>query len=169
MLVPWVKILNFLSLGIAEIEEFFELSIYTEVVLLKIFLKSLNYGSTANIEEVMKFYNPGDKTFETDFSSMQHGRLQSDVKTLIQIIGSRTNPPDINLRTKPPWTRTPLARNPHSFQKFYNFCFWNELWKRNLNLIFSSKIHKTHVYKVVHGWHNLMVGWWFLKQPFWVV
>ena len=27
----------------------------------------LNYASTANIEEVMKFYNTGDKTFETDF------------------------------------------------------------------------------------------------------
>ena len=29
---------------------------------------TLNYASTANIEEVMKFYNLGDKTFETDFS-----------------------------------------------------------------------------------------------------
>ena len=30
---------------------------------------SLNNASTANIEEVMKFYNPdGDKTFQTDFS-----------------------------------------------------------------------------------------------------
>ena len=28
---------------------------------------TLNYASTANIEEVMKFYNLGDKTFETDF------------------------------------------------------------------------------------------------------
>ena len=27
----------------------------------------LNYASTANIEEVKKFYNLGHKTFETDF------------------------------------------------------------------------------------------------------
>ena len=27
------------------------------------------YASTANIEEVMKFYNLGHKTFETDFST----------------------------------------------------------------------------------------------------
>ena len=34
-------------------------------------------------------------------------------------------------------------------------------------MAFSRKIHKAWVYKVVHGWHNLMVGWWFLKEPFW--
>ena len=34
----------------------------------KPFHNNLNYGSTANIEEVTKFYNLGDKTFETDFS-----------------------------------------------------------------------------------------------------
>ena len=28
----------------------------------------MNYASTANIQEVMKFYNLGDKPFETDFS-----------------------------------------------------------------------------------------------------
>ena len=28
----------------------------------------MNYASTANIEEVMKFYNLGHKTFERDFS-----------------------------------------------------------------------------------------------------
>ena len=32
------------------------------------FHNTLNYASIANIEEVMKFYNLGDKTFETDFS-----------------------------------------------------------------------------------------------------
>ena len=35
----------------------------------KTFHNTLNYASTANIEEVMKFYNLGNKTFETDFSS----------------------------------------------------------------------------------------------------
>ena len=34
----------------------------------KPFYNTLNYASTANIEEVMKFYNLGDKTFETDFN-----------------------------------------------------------------------------------------------------
>ena len=35
----------------------------------KPFHNALNYASTANIEEVMKFYNLGDKPFETEFSS----------------------------------------------------------------------------------------------------
>ena len=30
---------------------------------------TLNYASAANIEEVMKFYNLGDKSFKTNFSS----------------------------------------------------------------------------------------------------
>ena len=34
----------------------------------KSFYGTLNYASTANIEEVMKLYNLGDKTFETDFN-----------------------------------------------------------------------------------------------------
>ena len=34
----------------------------------KPFHNTLNYASAANIEEVMKFYNLGDKTFETDFN-----------------------------------------------------------------------------------------------------
>ena len=62
------KNLNFLvSLGIAENLGFSELSVYTEIVLLKTFHNTLNYASTANIEEVMKFYNSDDKTFEIDF------------------------------------------------------------------------------------------------------
>ena len=52
----------FVSFGIVEILGFSELS----VVLLKTFPEH-NYASTANIEEAMKFYNLGDKTFETDF------------------------------------------------------------------------------------------------------
>ena len=58
----------FVSLGIAEILRFSELSVYTEIVLIKPFHNTLNYTCTANIEEVMKFYNLGHKTFETDFS-----------------------------------------------------------------------------------------------------
>ena len=33
----------------------------------KPFYSTLNYTSTANIQEVMNFYNLGNKTFETDF------------------------------------------------------------------------------------------------------
>ena len=40
----------------------FELCLYCIIEI------SLNNASTANTEEVMKFYNPGDKTFQTDFS-----------------------------------------------------------------------------------------------------
>ena len=32
------------------------------------FQNNLNYDSTSNIREVIKFYNLGDKTFETDFN-----------------------------------------------------------------------------------------------------
>ena len=35
------------------------------------FQNNLNYASTSNIREVIKFYNLGDKTFETDFSCKQ--------------------------------------------------------------------------------------------------
>ena len=34
----------------------------------KPFHNTSNYASAANIEEVMKFYNLGDKTFKTDFN-----------------------------------------------------------------------------------------------------
>ena len=43
---------------------------------LKPFHNTLNYASTANVEEVMKFYNLGDKTFETDFNSVFVVRFQ---------------------------------------------------------------------------------------------
>ena len=66
---PFEKtLIFFVSLGIAEILGFSELFVYTEVVLLKPFHNTLNYASTANIDEVMKFYSLGDKTFETDFN-----------------------------------------------------------------------------------------------------
>ena len=61
----------FVSIGIPEILGFSELSVHTEIVLLKILpYNTLNYASTANIEEVMKFYNLDHKTFETDFNLM---------------------------------------------------------------------------------------------------
>ena len=61
----------FVSRGIADILGICELSIYIEAVHLKTFLPfTLNYASTANIEEVMKFYNLGNKSLETDFRSV---------------------------------------------------------------------------------------------------
>ena len=60
---------NFLiSLGTNEILGFSELSVYTEIVLLKTCLQHFESCLFANIEKVMKFYNLGDKTFETDLS-----------------------------------------------------------------------------------------------------
>ena len=68
---PLGKNLNFfVSLGIADILGFSELSVYKTLSYSKHFDNTLNYASTANIEEVMKFYNLGHKTCETHFSSM---------------------------------------------------------------------------------------------------
>ena len=50
----------------------------------KPFHNTLNYASTTNIEEVTKFYNPGDKAFETDFSQNERECVKSLVKTLFQ-------------------------------------------------------------------------------------
>ena len=53
---------------IAEILGFSELSVSLKLSCSKPIHNILNYATTANIEEVMKFYYLGDKTFETDFS-----------------------------------------------------------------------------------------------------
>ena len=64
------KLNFFVFLGTAEILGFSELSVHTfKLSYSKPFHNTLNYASTANIEEAMKFYNLGDKTFETDFST----------------------------------------------------------------------------------------------------
>ena len=68
------KRLNFLSpFGIPEIHDFLSFQFILKLSYLKPFHNTLNYASTANIEEVMKFYNLGDKTFETDFNPKQVG------------------------------------------------------------------------------------------------
>ena len=56
----------FVSLGITEILGFSELFMLN-LPCSKPFRNILNYASAANIEEVTKFYNLGDKIFETDF------------------------------------------------------------------------------------------------------
>ena len=57
------KPLIFVSLGITGIHDFLR---FQFILKSKPFHNTLYYASTANIEEVMKFYNLGDKTFETD-------------------------------------------------------------------------------------------------------
>ena len=64
------KSLDFLSpLGSLKFSDFLSFLFMLKLSYSKPFHNTLNYNSTANIEEVMKFYNLGDKTFETYFSS----------------------------------------------------------------------------------------------------
>ena len=68
---PLGKNLNFfVSLGIAEIQDFLSFQFILKLSCSKCFHNTLNYASTANLEEVVKFYNLGDKTFEEDFSTL---------------------------------------------------------------------------------------------------
>ena len=60
------KTLIFLSpLGSLKFYDFLSFQFIMKLSYLQPFHNTLNYASTANIEEVMKFYNLGDKTFET--------------------------------------------------------------------------------------------------------
>ena len=69
MYVHWGKTLAFLSpLGSLKFQDFLSFLFILKLSYSKPVYNTLNYASTANIEEVMKCYNPGDKTFETDFS-----------------------------------------------------------------------------------------------------
>ena len=64
------KFTFFNSLGTTRISRGLRLSVYINVDLLINFPEQLDYASTSNIREGIKFYNLGDKTFETDFSSI---------------------------------------------------------------------------------------------------
>ena len=66
MKVYWGKPHLFCLPWIDEILGFSKISVYTELPCSNPFHNTLNCASTANIEEVMKFYNPDDKSFETD-------------------------------------------------------------------------------------------------------
>ena len=46
-------------------------SFHQELSYSKPFHDNLNYSSMANIEEIVKFYNPDNKTFETDFRNLR--------------------------------------------------------------------------------------------------
>ena len=61
-----------MSFGIVEFDDFLSFQFILKLSYSKPFHNILNYASATNIEEVMKLYNSGDKTFETDFS--QNGR-----------------------------------------------------------------------------------------------
>ena len=63
------KTLTFLSpLGSLKFSDFLSFLFILKLSYSKPFHNTLNYASTANIEEVMKFHSLHDKTFETDFS-----------------------------------------------------------------------------------------------------
>ena len=68
MLVSWGKTAIFLSPQTAEILSFCEILFILKLSCSKPFHNTLNYFSTVNIEEVMKFYNLGNKSFETSFA-----------------------------------------------------------------------------------------------------
>ena len=79
------------SLGTTKISRSLRLSVYINVVLLIKFQNNLNYSSTSNIREVMRFYNLGHKTFETDFNTSgdltsKNKREKSAVKILLQLL-----------------------------------------------------------------------------------
>ena len=58
----------------------------------------MNNVFTSNIREVIKFYNPGDKTFETDFSIMRMrtiigSKFQIDPITITLFLGAGQKAP----------------------------------------------------------------------------
>ena len=55
---------------------------YINVVLKITFQNNLNYASTSNIRKLIKFYNLGDKTFETDFSAYHLSALGPPTETI---------------------------------------------------------------------------------------
>ena len=54
-------------LGLLTLQDFLSSLFILTLSYSKPFYNTLNYASTPNIEEVMKFYNLGNKSFETDF------------------------------------------------------------------------------------------------------
>ena len=48
----------------------------------KPFYSTFNYASTANIQEAMKLYNLGDKSFETDFNYLHSYQSDRPVKVI---------------------------------------------------------------------------------------
>ena len=79
---PLGKNLNFLSpLGSLNFFDFLSFLFILKLPFSKPFHNTLNYASTANIEEVMKFYNLAHKTFETDFSFFERYLDKDEIYT----------------------------------------------------------------------------------------
>ena len=86
MYVPWGKTLIFLSpLGSLKFLDFLSSLFILKLSCSKPIRNILNYASTVNIEEVTKFYNLGNKTFETDFkiSSCSNKDSKKDYAALL--------------------------------------------------------------------------------------
>ena len=66
--VPWGTNLIFFSpMGLLRVQEFLSILFILKLSYTRPLYSTLNYASTVNIQEVnMKFYNPGNKSFETD-------------------------------------------------------------------------------------------------------
>ena len=77
MEVPCRKTLTFLLL---KFQDFLSFLFILKSSYSKPFHNTLNYTSTANIEEVMKFYNLGDKTFETDLRRLRSEKTFQNLK-----------------------------------------------------------------------------------------
>ena len=60
--------LSFVSFENAQISKILNFLFIFKLPLSKPFWNNLNYASTSNIQELIKFQNPGDQSFETDFS-----------------------------------------------------------------------------------------------------
>ena len=117
---PLGKTLIFLfALGSLKFYDFLQLSFLFILKLLnsKFFQNNLNYASTTNIEEALKCYNLGDKTFETDFDNVI-GEKKIDLSCLIKNFSSSKEvavdslfSDNIQCKFTEPWTIELKSRN----------------------------------------------------------
>ena len=56
------------TLGLLKFQDFLNFLYILKLSYSKPFYITLNYASTANFQEVMKFYDLGNESFETDFN-----------------------------------------------------------------------------------------------------
>ena len=79
----------------AEIQDFLIFQFILKLSYSKSFHNTLDYASTANIEEVVKFYNLGNKTFETDFNIVTLTELRSEYRNISSKIAKYRDTLDI--------------------------------------------------------------------------
>ena len=101
----------FVSLGLLKFLDFQGCLFILKLSYSKPFCSTLNYGSTANIKEVMKFYNLSDKPFETVLGQKPPGQKPPGHK-----------PPDKNPLDKNPPCQKPPRQNI-LFRNFITFVF----------------------------------------------